>query len=248
MTVAVLAVSALCYLVAVSAARGRGRGHSVGATLCFLAGLVVLGVALREHWGSYDDETPWVHDTQHALLMSIAPPLLALGAPITVAIKALPVGDARWLVGVLHSRPLRLLCGRSARVHAPIDYYGVMAVYLFTPAYALSRDNQTFHIATHVVFLVCGLMFWVPVIGRDPVEWRPNRAARLGLVGLGIPINAVLALLAGSWMLAATSEAATLFGLVIVALVPVRHVVRLPAVRQRSAIATPVVATPVART
>jgi cytochrome c oxidase assembly factor CtaG len=228
-------VLAAAYLVAATRVSRRRRAWPWGSTVAFLAGLLVLVVALQSGLASYDDDVPWVHNLQHVLVMSVAPPLLALGAPVTLCLQALPTRDARRLVAVLHHHAVRGLCGRAAAVHLPLDYYGIMAVYLFTPAFALSRDNAAFHVGTHVVFLVCGLLFWVPIVGIDATGWRPAQRTRLLLVGVGIPVNAVIAAADGSWSLLIASETATLLGL---ALVVARHA-RVP-VRTHSRSSRPV--------
>jgi cytochrome c oxidase assembly factor CtaG len=233
LTLVMTVVVALVYLTAAAAARARGRSHSHGSTLAFVAGLAVLAFALREQWGPYDDQTPWVHDAQHTLVMSIAPPLLALGAPFTLAVQVLPTRWARRLVALLHGRPLRALCGQSAALHVPFEYYGVMALYLVPPVRAFTEAHQTAHAATHATFLVCGLMFWVPLVGADPVGWRPGRRTGLLLVALGAPIGAALAAATGSWSLLGTTQLATALGVTLVAVLPRRvPPVRVPSQRR----------------
>jgi len=217
MVLAVTVVTAVAYVVAALAAARRGRTHSTLSTVAFLAGLVVLALALRSRWGGYDDEVPWVHDAQHALVMGVAPALLALGAPLRLTLQVLPTGWARRVTGVLHTRPLRALCGPHSAVHVPLDYYGVMAAYLFTPWAGLVEGSTVAHVATHSVFLVCGLLFWVPVVGADVGGWHPDRRAALSLVAMGIPLYAAFALATGSWSLLVANEAGAVFGLVVVA-------------------------------
>ena len=231
MTFVAISVCALVYLAAAATARTRGRQHTTFSTVAFVAGLAVLAVALREQWGPYDDDISWVHDVQHALVMCVAPPLLAIGAPITLAVQVLPTRWARRLVALQHARPMRALWGRSAAVHVTVEYYAVMAVYLFTPVHELSHDNPVVHAGTHAVLLTCGLFFWVPIVGVDPVGWRPSRRNGLLLVALGLPVSVVLAVADASWSLLLTGVASTLFGLVLVAALPRRRTVRLPAQR-----------------
>lgn len=242
MVLAVMVVTAIAYVAAAASALRRGRAHAFAQTVAFLAGLTVLAVALRETWGSYDDEMPWVHATQHALVMGVAPALLALGAPVRLSLQVLPTRWARGVVGVLQARPLRALCGPASAVHVPLDYYGVMALYLFTGWAGQSADNAAVHVGTHAVFLVCGLLFWVPVVGADIGGWRPDRRTSLMLVAAGVPVYAVFALAAGSLPLLVANETATVFGLVLVAVsrssAPV--VVR----RHRAELPSPVLAAP----
>jgi len=216
MVLAATVVTAVAYVAAAMVAVRRGRTHSPMSTIAFLAGLAVLAFALRESWGPYDDEMPWVHAAQHALVMAVAPLLLALGAPVRLSLQVLPTRWARGLVGLLHARPLRALCGPASAVHVPLDYYGVMALYLFTGWAAAGADNAVVHVGTHVVFLICGLLFWVPMVGADVAGWQPDRSTALRLVAVGLPIYGVFAIADDSLSLLVANEAATVFGLVVV--------------------------------
>jgi putative membrane protein len=244
MALAAMVVIAIVYVAAAVSAVRRGRTHSPASTVAFLAGLAVLAVALRESWGTYDDRTPWVHDAQHALVMGVAPALLALGAPVRLSLQVLPTRWGRRVVAALHLRPLRALCGPAAAVHVPLDYYGVMATYLFTPWARVADDNAIVHVATHVVFLVCGLLFWVPIVAADVGGWRPGRRTSLRLVALGVPLFAVFALATSSLSLLVVNEAATVFGLTLVAVH--RRGTRVAVPRQRVHEALVLVPAPVA--
>jgi cytochrome c oxidase assembly factor CtaG len=206
---------AAAYLLGARRAGRRHRAWPTSSTAAFLSGLAVMVVMLQSPVAAYDD-VYWVHVMQHVALMSVAPALLALGAPVTLCLQVLPTSTARRLVGLLHHRVMSGLCGRPAAAHLPLDYYGLMFVYLLTPAYALSLHNEPFHIATHILFLTCGLLFWAPVVGVDPTGWRPSTPARTRMVAAGLPVNAVLSLAVGSWSLLAATELATVGGLLLV--------------------------------
>jgi cytochrome c oxidase assembly factor CtaG len=100
----------------------------------------------------------------------------------------------------------------------PVEYYALMFAYLLTPAYSLSLHNEFAHIVAHMLFLLCGVMFWVPVIGRDPTGWRPTDRTRVLLVAAGLPIGALLAVADARWSLLVMSEGASAFGLGLVLL------------------------------
>src|SRR4051794_1626804 len=175
---------ALGYLYGVAVANTLHRRRSSIATAAFLGGLAVLAVALQSRLATYDDVV-WVHHLQHVLVMSIAPPLLALGAPVTLCLQVLSPRRARGLVALLHHPALRAVCGPRAAWHLPLDYYGVTALYLFTPAHGWSETSTFAHVAVHAVLLTCGLLFWVPIVGVDATGWRPSYRTRLWLAGAG---------------------------------------------------------------
>jgi len=215
------------YLAAVARARARGRHRPAGSSAAFVAGLLVLVFALQSGFASYDD-VAWVHNVQHVLVMSVAPPLLALGAPVLLCLQTLPTKAARRLTALLRHPGIRALCGPKAFVHVPLDYYAVMVLYLFTPAHQWSARYSAVHIATHAVFLVCGLLFWVPIVGLDTTGWRPSYQSRLAMVAVGLPVSAALAALDGSWSLFIATEVATLLGIGIVVARRGRCVARAP--------------------
>jgi len=82
----------------------------VGAarTAAFLAGCGLLAVALLPPVASFAGTDFRGHMVQHILLGMYAPLALALGAPVTLLLRALPPARARHLAGLLRSRPLRL--------------------------------------------------------------------------------------------------------------------------------------------
>lgn len=93
------------YVVGVAALRRRGDRWPVGRTLAF----VVLGMgsfffATSSGLGRYDTTLLSVHMVQHMLLAMVVPLALALGAPVTLALRTLPATPRRWLLAVLHSR------------------------------------------------------------------------------------------------------------------------------------------------
>lgn len=206
----------LVYLIAARAVTLRRTRWPARNTAAFFGGLATMAVVLQSGFDAYADNVYWAHLTQHVVLMSVAPLLLALGAPVTLALQALSPSRGRQLVGVLRSRPIHALCGRHATGHLFIEYYGLMFLYLLTPATTLAARSETFHVTVHAAFFLCGVLFWTPIIGADPIGWKPPRPLKLGLAAAGVPMNAALALATGSWTVLVVTELTALFGLVVV--------------------------------
>ncbi len=73
--------------------------------VAWLAGLIVIEIALQSPIEAYDTTLFSDHMVQHVLLTIVAAPLLALGAPITLLLRfARPETRRRWILPVLHSR------------------------------------------------------------------------------------------------------------------------------------------------
>src|SRR5205807_6597172 len=90
------------YVVAARRVRLR-RPWPRSASAAFLAGLAALAVVLQSGMAAYDENYA-VHVVQHVVLMSIAPLLLAFGAPVTLLLRVARPPSARRVVAVLHSR------------------------------------------------------------------------------------------------------------------------------------------------
>lgn len=158
----------------------------------FLAGLLAILVALQSGIARYDTTLFSIHMVQHLLLTLVAPPLLALGAPVTQLLRASSAeGRARWILPVLQSRVVAVI---GHPVVAWIVFASVMWAAHFSPLFDLSLENRLVHDLEHAVFLGAGLLFWWPVVGLDPAPHRMGHPARLLYVFLQMPQNSFLAM------------------------------------------------------
>ena len=88
------------YLVGVAVLRRRGDSWPVGRTLAFVvAGMGSFFFATASGIGRYDTTLISVHMVQHMILSMVVPLSLALGAPVTLALRTLPARPRRWLLG-----------------------------------------------------------------------------------------------------------------------------------------------------
>lgn len=161
-------------------------------TVAWLAGLAVILVALSSAIDVYAGVLLTVHMVQHLLLAMVAPPLLALGAPITLALRiASPETRHRLILPVLHSRIVRVLA-------SPLVAWPLFAVAMwlthFSPLYNAALEDPNVHDAEHLVYLATGLLFWWPVIAADPIPQRMGYGTRLAYLGFQMPINAAVGL------------------------------------------------------
>src|SRR4051794_3468771 len=158
----------------------------------FYSGLIVVLIALDSGLAQYDTTVFSVHMVQHLLLTLVAPPLLALSAPITLILRvASPADRKRWILPVLHSRVLRAL---SFPPVAWLIFAGVMWASHFSPLFDVALENEWVHRLEHGLYLGAAMLFWWPVIGADPAPWRMKWPGRLLYLGLQMPQNTFLAL------------------------------------------------------
>jgi cytochrome c oxidase assembly factor CtaG len=142
----------------------------------FCLGMAALAVALLSGIERYDTTLFSVHMVQHLLLTMVAPPLLALSAPITLVLRlSSPDTRRRWILPVLHSRIVRVL---AFPVVAWILFAAVMWASHFTPLFDAALDDLALHYLEHALYLGAGLLFWWPAVAVDPAPWRMTHPVR----------------------------------------------------------------------
>jgi putative copper resistance protein D len=130
---------------------------------------------------------------QHMVLSMLTPILLLLGAPITLALRALRPADRggrgprELLVTVLHSRFLRVLA--SPLVSLPLFLASLYGLY-FSPLFDDLMSTQIGHTVMLCHFLAVGLLFFWPLIGLDPAPHRQPYLLRILELFIGMPFHA----------------------------------------------------------
>lgn len=189
---AVVALVGLGYLWGVVVLRRRGDSWPVGRTISFVGlGLGSLVVATQSAIGAYDTVLVSVHMVQHMILTMISPVFLALGAPVTLALRTFRPRPRRRLLSVLHSRVAKVL---SFPVVAGAIFVANPWVLYFTPLYEASLRNPLLHDLQHAHFLLVGCLFFWPLLGTDPVPGRVDYPIRLIVVFATLPFHAFLGL------------------------------------------------------
>lgn len=187
-----VATAALGYLVADGRVRrAHGRVPRPRACLAFFAGLGVVVIALTGPIDAAVTTSFSIHMVQHLLITMVAPPLLLLGAPITLALQAWPGTPRRWLLATLRSGPARLFGN-------PVVAWGLFFVVLwgihFTWIYEAALHNNGLHALEHVALLVTALLFWMPIVRADPAPSGLSYPARILYLFAAMPAMAFLGL------------------------------------------------------
>lgn len=187
-----LGVLAAAYLAGVHRLRSRGHRWPLGRTVAFLiGGLGSVAFALLSGLAAYDDTLFSAHMVQHMILIMVAPIFLALGAPVTLALRTLPGRPRRVLLTGLHSRIAAALS--FPLVGLALFTLSSYALY-FTGLYESTLRRPLLHEAMHVHFLAVGCLFFWPLIGLDPVPGRVAYPFRAMLMFVSLPFHAFLGL------------------------------------------------------
>jgi cytochrome c oxidase assembly factor CtaG len=189
----------------------RGDAWPVGRVVSFAAGVLTIGLTMCTGLNTYGMAMFSVHMVQHMILSMLSPILLLLGAPVTLALRALPtagrgrLGPRELLVKLLHSRYLRIVTHAAFTI--PLFIASLYALY-FTPLFDWLMRSEAGHIAMMVHFLLVGLVFFWPIMGVDPGPHRPGYVMRMLELFAGMPFHAFfgIALMMGSAPMIKTFE------------------------------------------
>lgn len=186
-----LATAAIVWVILLRrvAAKHPGHPHPTWRSAAFIGGLTVLGLALTSPIEAYEGELFSVHMLQHMLLELVAAPLLLLGAPATLALRAASPSMRGPLLAMLHSRVVSVL---SFPLLAWILFAAVNWGWHFSALYDQALETPWLHDFQHVTFLGAALLFWWPVVGADPARWRLPHPVRLFYLFLAMPQNSFL--------------------------------------------------------
>ena len=187
-------IFAAVYLTAVLRLRRRGDDWSRGRTLSWLLGCTVLLFTTSSGVGRYMPAMFSMHMAAHMLLSMLTPILLVLGAPVTLALRALPAagrdeppGLREWLLAALHSRVSRLLTNPIvATVLFITGFYGLYLGGIFDAV----AGSHAGHVLMNVHFLLSGYLFYWVVIGVDPTPRPISPLAKVGVVFASLPLHA----------------------------------------------------------
>src|SRR5487761_867669 len=164
-------------------------------TILFLLGLLVIDLATQSGIGTYDDTLFWDHMIQHLMLLMVAPPLLVVGQPVTLLLHASRNPVHTWTKRLLRSHAVTWITWPPFGVAL---YVGVIVGTHLTGFMNVVLSNDTVHEGEHVLFLAAGYLYFLPLIGREPIHWKVSYPSRLFLLFLAMPVDAFTGLVLGS--------------------------------------------------
>ncbi|MGX2998518.1 cytochrome c oxidase assembly protein [Streptomyces sp. JNUCC 64] len=172
----------------------RGDKWPVGRTVSFALGVLSVVLVTCTGLNDYGMVMFSVHMVQHMVVSMLSPILLLLGAPITLALRALPVagrdrrkGPRELLLGLLHSRYIKVITHPAFTI--PLFIASLYGLY-FTPLFEFLMESKPGHLAMMTHFLATGLVFFWPIMGVDPGPHRPGYVMRMLELFAGMPFHA----------------------------------------------------------
>lgn len=178
--------------------RPRDRRARMRATW-FYAGLLTIVISLVGPIDTYAAKLFWVHMVQHVLLLTVAAPLIVLGAPWMSIWRPLPLDFRRRTAGAIAkapwAAPLRAAGGALATpLGAWLAFSLDLALWHVPPAYDLTLRHLWIHALEHTTFLVFGILLWAQVIDSPPLHSRLRAAQRVSYIIAASVVGWVLSL------------------------------------------------------
>jgi cytochrome c oxidase assembly factor CtaG len=147
---------------------------------------VVTFLAVESVIGVYDDVLFYDHMIQHLMLIMIAAPLLAMGAPVELVERATTGRTNQVVEWGLGSRVAEM-------VAHPIVDFGLYAVLIpvahLTSLYNVALTHQAADDGEHLMFLIIGYLFWRHVVAIEPSRHPLTPPVRLIYLALAVPVD-----------------------------------------------------------
>ncbi len=191
-------IAASLYCFGVARLRARGDHWPVGRLVSWLIGIGCVIWATNAGIAVYSQLSVEFHMYAHMTMTMIAPVFLVLGAPATLALRALrPAtgnerGPREWLLWFLNSWITRIL---TNPFYVFIVYViGLYGLYL-TPAFGWLMSSHLGHLVMEAHFIISGYLFYWVVIGIDPRPRVLPYWGRLLLVLAALAVHGIFALI-----------------------------------------------------
>ncbi|MGA2924468.1 MAG: cytochrome c oxidase assembly protein [Solirubrobacteraceae bacterium] len=178
--------------------RARSRPARVRAW-CFYAGLLATFVALLGPIDSLALKLFWVHMLQHVLLLTVAAPLIVLGAPWMSIWRPLPLSARRTVARTLARSPACAPVRAVGRwlgrpLGAWLAFNLNLLLWHVPGAYDLTLRATGVHVLEHISFLVFGILLWAQVVDSPPLRSRLSDVHRVYYVTGAMLVSWLLAL------------------------------------------------------
>ena len=182
------------YIRGVVALSRRGDKWPVGRTISFAIGISFLDYATSGGLGLYAHFSFQYHMIAHMVLSMIAPIAIILSAPITLALRTLPIGRDKeergirgLLINFLHSKPTSIW---THPLVALAIFDGSLFALYFTPLFGNLMTGHFGHLIMDLHFIAAGLLFFHVIVGIDPNPRKVHHLVRVVILLAAMSIHA----------------------------------------------------------
>ncbi|MDA3022719.1 MAG: cytochrome c oxidase assembly protein [Actinomycetota bacterium] len=207
-------VGAALYCIGVARLRARGDKWPWGRLVAWLLGIGIMIWCTNAGIATYSQVSVGLHMFQHMTMTMLAPIMLVLGAPATLALRALKPshgterGPREWLTWFLHSWITSVL---TNPFYVFVIYVlGLYGLYM-TPLFGWLMGSHTGHVVMQLHFLAAGYLFYWVLIGIDPRPKPLPYWGRLLMLMLALSVHGFFAV---AMMMSSTPLAPEWYGVV----------------------------------
>ena len=195
------------YIKGVVVLTKRGDKWPVGRTISFALAISAIDFATSGGLGVYALFSFEYHMIAHMVIGMIAPIGLVLSAPVTLALRTLPIGRTPeergvrgMLIALLHSRYAVIL---TNPITALALFDGSLFVLYFTDLFGNLMQSHAGHLFMNIHFLLAGFLFFHVIIGIDPNPKKIPYIVRIVVLFAAMSIHAFfsIALISASTLL-----------------------------------------------
>lgn len=208
--IAVALTFAVAYILGMVKLHRRGDSWSPLKLMSWLVGLAFLTYFTSGAPAVYGMVLFSAHMVDHMALTMVVPLFLVLGAPVTLALKALSArrdgtrGIREWILVIVHSWPSRII---THPLFAAGNFVASIVVFYYSPLFGFALREHVGHELMITHFLITGYIFVLSMIGSDPVPFRAPYPMRLLLLFatmafhafFGVTLMGSTSLLEASW-------------------------------------------------
>ena len=191
---ALLILAVALYVKGVMILSKRGDKWPIGRTVAFALGITAIDYAVNGGLGVYAQVAFSFHMISHMVLATLAPIGIVLGAPITLALRTLPIGrtqDERgvrgYAIAILHSRYSSII---THPVSALIIFEASLFALYFTNLFNWLMSYHFGHFFMGLHFLLSGILLFFVIIGVDPTPQKSPFIFRIVILFVAISIHA----------------------------------------------------------
>lgn len=163
----------------------RGDHWPIARTIFWVSGMLLLIFATNSGLVVYGTYLFSIHMLGHMLLSMAVPLLLVLGAPVTLASRAIAArkdgsrGSREWILVAVHSRYLAVI---GHPVVAAAIFGLSLIVFYYSPLFEWALREHLGHMWMTAHFVFSGYLFAQALIGIDPSPHNPPYPLRLIIV------------------------------------------------------------------
>ncbi|WP_299166444.1 cytochrome c oxidase assembly protein [uncultured Arthrobacter sp.] len=201
---------AAAYVLGMLKLRRRGDSWPVLRLVSWFVGLIALTYFTSGAPAVYGMVLFSAHMVDHMALTMVVPLFLVIGAPVTLALKALTPrtdgsrGIREWILVIVHSKFSALV---THPLFAAANFAGSIVIFYYSPLFGFALREHVGHELMNLHFLLTGYIFVLTMIGTDPIPRRAPFPLRLLLLFatmafhafFGVALTGGTSLLQASW-------------------------------------------------